>query len=105
MIKINPQLEQHKTAAGMLVGRGQELFPALYRDGTRVKDIAIFWDEAHENVIVQTDVAAEQLIKVYVTNFLDAEEKKARRDLLDAQIRLAAIEEMKGQNRQPANKS
>ena len=99
MILINPQLEQHKDAEGKVRGKGAELFPALYRNGSRVKDIAIFWDEQHENIIVQTDVASEQLIRLEVKYFLQAEKEKAQRDLLDAKIRLATIEELQDENR------
>ena len=99
MIKINPQLEAHKSPAGTVIGKAEELFPALYRNGQRFKDIAIYWDETHENIIVQTDVASERLIKTYVKNFLQAEKEKAQRDLLDAKIRLATIEELQDENR------
>ena len=99
MIKINPQLEAHKSPAGTVIGKAEELFPALYRNGSRVKDIAIFWDESHENIIVQTDVASEQLIRLEVKYFLQAEKEKAQRDLLDAKIRLATIEELQDENR------
>lgn len=99
MIKINPQLETHKSPLGTIVGKGEELFPALYRNGRRVKDIAICWDETHENIIVQTDVASERLIKIEVKYFLEAEKEKARRDLLDAKIRLATIDELQEENK------
>lgn len=99
MIKINPQLEEHKSPAGTVIGKAEELFPALYRNGQRFKDIAIYWDEQHENIIVQTDIASERLIKTYIKNFLQAEKEKAQRDLLDAKIRLATIEELQDENR------
>ena len=99
MIKINPQLEPHKSPSGMVIGKAEELFPALYRNGSRVKDIAIFWDETHENIIVQTDIASERLINTYIENFLQAEKEKAQRDVLDAKVRLATIEELQGENR------
>lgn len=105
MIKINPQLEAHKSPTGTVIGKAEELFPALYRNGSRVKDIAIFWDESHENIIVQTDIASEQLIKTYIKYFLQAEKEKAQRELRDAKIRLATIEELQDENRQTASKS
>ena len=99
MIKINPQLEPHKSPSGTVIGKAEELFPALYRNGRRFKDIVIYWDGQHENIIVQTDVASEQLIKLEVKYFLQAEKEKAQRDLLDAKIRLATIEELQDENR------
>lgn len=99
MIKINPQLEPHKSPSGTVIGKAEELFPALYRNGRRFKDIVIYWDEQHENIIVQTDVASEQLIKLEVKYFLQAEKEKAQRNLLDAKIRLATIEELQDENR------
>lgn len=99
MIKVNPQLEAHKSPAGTVIGKAEELFPALYRNGSRFKDFAIFWDESHENIIVQTDIASEKLIKLEVKYFLQAEKEKAQRDLLDAKIRLATIEELQDENR------
>lgn len=99
MIKVNPQLETHKSPDGTVIGKAEELFPALYRNGRRFKDIVIYWDEQHENIIVQTDVASEQLIKLEVKYFLQAEKEKAQRDLLDAKIRLATIEELQDENR------
>lgn len=99
MIKINPQIEAHKSPAGTVIGKAEELFPALYRNGRRFKDIAICWDETHENIIVQTDVASERLIKIEVKYFLEAEKEKAHRDLLDAKIRLATIDELQEENK------
>lgn len=99
MIKVNPQIEAHKSPAGTVIGKAEELFPALYRGGQRFKDIAIYWDEQHENIIVQTDVASEQLIRLEVKYFLQAEKEKAQRELLDAKIRLATIEELQEENR------
>ena len=99
MIKINPQIEAHKSPAGTVIGKAEELFPALYRGGQRFKDIAIYWDEQHKNIIVQTDVASEQLIMLEVKYFLQAQKEKAQRDLLDAKIRLATIEELQDENK------
>ena len=79
MIKVNPQLEAHKSPAGTLIGKAEELFPALYRNGQRFKDIAIYWDEQHENIIVQTDIASERLIKTYIKNFLLHPDRWCRR--------------------------
>ena len=99
VIKINPQLEAHKSTDGTIIGKAEELVHALYRGGKRFKDILICWDEEHENIIVQTDVASESLIRLEVKYFLQAEKEKAQRDLLDAKIRLATIEELQDENR------
>ena len=45
MIKINPQLEAHKSTDGTVIVKAEALFPALYRGGTRFHDIVICWDE------------------------------------------------------------
>lgn len=98
MILINPQLEQHKNEKGEVHGKPEELFPLLYFHGERRKDIAICWDDEGENIIVQTTLNSERLIRTEIKYFLIAEKHKAQRELTSAKMRLATIEELQDEN-------
>lgn len=88
MIYINPRATEPQASARST----RDNFPHLFADnGQLLRNIFIYFDNTHKNIIVETIYSDTNEIKKALAEFIQTEKAKAQKDFNDAQIRLQTI--------------